>query len=415
MATLLTNISSLVPISSTGEKYKSGADMSNIGEIKDAAMLFDDKILWLGTMEQARELISKNEMRPEKLIDLNGKTVMPGFVDSHTHIVFAGDRSNEFNLRLKGATYEEISNAGGGIQSSLKATRLASVEELVDNAKRLALEAISHGTTTIEIKSGYGLTMESEMKMLEAIKILKREVPLRIKSTFLGAHDFPPEYKNNKEMYIDIICGEMLPAVAELKLAEFCDAFVDKGYYTIKQGEKIFIKAKELGLKIKCHADELADVGAASMAANLGALSADHLLYISEKGITDLEKAGTVATLLPGTAYFIRLPYAPARKIIDSNVITALATDCNPGSCFTQNMQTILSLAVFNMKMTAEEALTASTLNGAAALELSSEVGSLEVGKFADFIILDCQNYTDLFYHFGVNHAEQTWISGKRV
>ena len=253
------------------------------------------------------------------------------------------------------------------------------------------------------------------MNQLYAIKRLKETLPVEIRTTFLGAHDFPPEYADEHDKYVDIICEEMLPAVAEEGLADYCDAFVDKGYYTIEQGRRIFEKALDLDLKIKMHADELDDVDAAALAAEVGALSADHLLFVSDKNIDKMREAGTVACLLPGTAYFIRMPYAPARKIIDKGAIVALATDCNPGSSYTENMQTILSLAAINMRMTAEESITAATLNAAHSLELSDNVGSIETGKNADFLIADVASYAEMFYHFGINHIEETWVKGKKV
>jgi imidazolonepropionase len=414
MKKLFINISSLVTVAANGAKYKSGIEMQNIGEIKDGAILFEDKIEWVGTSEEAKLFINFQQINPNQIYDLKGKTVLPGFVDSHTHIIFAGNRSDEFARRLRGATYQEIASEGGGILKTMNATRKASVEELVENGKNLALSAIKHGTTAIEIKSGYGLTTESEIKLLEAINILKKELPIHVTSTFLGAHDFPPEYPDNRDKYVDLICEEMIPLVAERKLAEYCDAFIDKGYYTLEQGEKILRKALDYGLKLKVHCDELADVEAAGLAAKHGAISADHLLFISDNSIEAMKESGTIATLLPGTAYFIRMPYAPARKIIENNVPVALATDCNPGSCFTENMQTILSLAVINMKMTAEEAICAATINGAAAIEQSHLMGSIEKDKLSNFIIADVPSYTDLFYHFGINHIEAVWIKGEK-
>lgn len=412
---LIKNISSLVTMNANGRLFKVGKEMGEIGVINDGAMLFDEKIHFIGSTNETIEYIKSNNIQIDEEIDAIGKTVVPGFVDSHTHIVFAGNRSNEFARRLRGATYKEIAEEGGGILTTMKATRSATVNELTEQGKKLALSALKHGTTTIEIKSGYGLTTESELNQLYAIRNLKEDLPLNVVTTFMGAHDFPPEYADRRDEYVDLIYNEMLPIVAKEQLAEFCDAFVDQGYYTLDQGRKIFSKAKELGLRVKMHADELADVGAASLAAEVGSLSADHLLFVSDKGIEDLKNSGTVATLLPGTAYFIRLPYAPARKMIDSGAIVAIATDCNPGSCFTENIQLILSLSVINMKMTAEEALTASTLNAAHALGMSSFIGSLELGKQADFVVANVSSYTDLFYHFGINHVGEVRIKGKKV
>ncbi len=415
MKTLITNINSLVTVNAGANGFKAGKDMREIGEITDGAMIFGETIEWLGKSEDVEKFILDNNIKIDQKINGSGKTILPGFVDSHTHIVFAGNRSEEFAKRLRGYTYRQIAAEGGGILRTMTATRAATVEQLVEKGRELALSVMAHGTTAIEIKSGYGLTTESELNQLRAIKALKEELPLEISSTFLGAHDFPPEYKDNHDKYVGLICNEMLPKVAGEGLAEYCDAFVDEGYYTLEQSEKIFETAKTLGLKIRVHADELANVSAASLAAKVGAVSADHLLCISDEGINDLKNSGTIATLLPGTAYFIRMPYAPARKIIDSGVVTALATDCNPGSCFTENMQTILSLAVINMKMTAEEAISAATINGAAALGKSDRMGSLEPGKLADFIILNIPSYVDLFYHFGINHVRETWIKGKKI
>lgn len=415
MKTLITNINSLVTVNAGANGFKAGKDMREIGEITDGAMIFGETIEWLGKSEDVEKFILDNNIKIDQKINGSGKTILPGFVDSHTHIVFAGNRSEEFAKRLRGYTYRQIAAEGGGILRTMTATRAATVEQLVEKGRELALSVMAHGTTAIEIKSGYGLTTESELNQLRAIKALKEELPLEISSTFLGAHDFPPEYKDNHDKYVGLICNEMLPKVAGEGLAEYCDAFVDEGYYTLEQSEKIFETAKTLGLKIRVHADELANVSAASLAAKVGAVSADHLLCISDEGINDLKNSWTIATLLPGTAYFIRMPYAPARKIIDSGVVTALATDCNPGSCFTENMQTILSLAVINMKMTAEEAISAATINGAAALGKSDRMGSLEPGKLADFIILNIPSYVDLFYHFGINHVRETWIKGKKI
>lgn len=413
MKTLIKNISSLVTVNNEGKLFKAGSDMQNIAEIKNGAMLFDENILWVGTTNEAQSRIASGEMTADKTIDATGKTILPGFVDSHTHIVFAGNRSGEFARRLRGVTYQQIAEEGGGILTTMKGTRNASVDELFENGLTLAKSAIKYGTTAIEIKSGYGLTLESELNQLRAAKKLKEELPLHISTTFLGAHDFPPEYKQNRQKYIDIIKNEMLPAVVEEGLAEYCDAFIDKGYYTIDEGRQVLQAGLDAGLKLKVHCDELADVSAAKLAAELGAISADHLLFVSDESIDAMVRAGTVATLLPATAYFIRMPYANARKMLEKGATVALSTDCNPGSSFTENMQLILSLAVINMNMTAEESITAATLNGAKAIEQSHRLGSLEPGKQADFIVAETDSYTDIFYHFGINHIIETWIKGK--
>lgn len=415
MKTLIKNISSLVTLKEGNPEYRVGKEMQNISEIRGGAIFFDEKIIWTGTTEEAAAKIDGNDFAADKILDFTGKTVMPGFVDSHSHIVFGGDRAADFGKKLQGYTYRQITEEGGGILTTVRGTRNATLEELTAKGEKLAWEAIQHGTTSMEIKSGYGLSTESEIKLLKAIEELKQRLPIHITTTFMGAHDFPPEYADNRDGYIDLICDEMLPKVAELKLAEFCDAFVDEGYYTIEQGRRIFNRAKELGFKIRVHADEMACVNAAVLAAEVGAYSADHLLFVSDEGIQAMKKAGTVATMMPGTAYFIRMPYAPARKIIEAGAVAALASDCNPGSCYTQNMQLVMSLATINMKMTAEEAITAATINGAKALGISDRKGSLTSGKDADFIVMDSPNYIDMLYHFGINHVRQVWIKGNQI
>ena len=414
MKTLIKNISSLCTLAKGNKLFRTGKEMQDVAEIKNGAILFSEKIEFVGTTVEVENHIKSNNIAVENTIDATGKTVIPGFCDSHTHIVFAGNRSGEFARRLRGATYQEIAAEGGGILTTMKATRNASIDELVENGKKLAISAIKHGTTSIEIKSGYSLTTDGELKQLRAIKRLKEELPINIRATFMGGHDFPPEYKNDRQKYIDLLVNEMIPAVAEEKLADYCDAFIDKGYYTTDEARVIFDAAKKYGMKIRTHSDELADVGAAGFSADIGAVSADHLLFVSDESIAKMVKSGTVATMMPATAYFIRMPYAPARKIIDAGCITALATDCNPGSSFTENMQLVLSLAVINMEMTAEEALTAATINSAKAMDLSDITGSLVVGKQADIVIADVDSYTDLFYHFGINHISSVWLKGSR-
>ncbi len=412
---LINNISSLATVATGGAPAKSGAAMSDIGEIRDGAILFDSKIRWVGTAREAQHKLETGEIDPATVIDASGKTVLPGFVDSHTHLVFAGDRSDEFARRARGVDYRTIAAEGGGILKTMRAVRESSPEELMANAMPLLTNAISHGSTAIEIKSGYGLTTASELNQLRAIRMLKEEFPITISATFLGAHDFPPEYKERREDYLQVICNEMIPTVAAEGLAEYCDVFTDVGYYTVEETERIFACARQHGLKLRIHADEFGDVSAAAMAARCGCVSADHLLQISDEGMAAMREAGVVATLLPGTAYFLALPYAPARRIIDAGLVVALASDCNPGSCFSENMQLILSMACTQMKMSIEEAIAAATINGAAALQLSETMGSLEVGKSANFAIAACSSYKDIVYHFGVNHISEVWVDGRRL
>jgi len=415
MKILIKDISSLVTVAGNNEAPRKGESLKDIGEIKNGAVFFDDKIIWVGTTLEAETKLENQELIPDEVISLKGKTVFPGFIDSHTHLVFAGDRSAEFARRLAGATYQEIAREGGGILATVNAVRKASEDELFENASKYLKNAMRYGTIAIEIKSGYGLDVESELKMLRVIEKLGKEFPIDVVPTFLGAHDFPPEYKSRPDDYVAVVCNEMIPQVAELGLAKYCDCFVDKGYYTIEQAAKIFETAQQYGMKVRVHADELADVGAAKFAASIGAISADHLLFVSDEGIEYMSKFGTIATLLPGTSYFLKMPYAPARKLIEQNVPIALATDFNPGSCFTENMQMILSLAVINLGLNCEEAIVASTINAAHSLELNPRLGSLEPGKDSTFAVLDAKSYIDIFYHFGVNHIESVWVKGKKI
>ncbi|MFM7338856.1 MAG: imidazolonepropionase [Bacteroidota bacterium] len=384
--------------------------MNELSILHDAAILFSDRFEWIGPSADF-----PNDLSYDQVIDCSGKVILPGFVDSHTHCVFAGDRSDEFARRLRGVSYTQIASEGGGILATVSSVRNASIEELAERGMKLAMEAMNYGTTTIEMKSGYGLSLESELSLLKAIDIVRKEVPIRIISTFMGAHDVPPEYSDDRSAYVDLLINEMLPSIKEQGLAEFCDIFTDTGYFTIHDSMRILESASALGFKLKVHADELTPFGAAEMAGAMRAVSADHLLFCSQEGMKAMKQAGTIATLLPGTAYTLKLQYAPARTMIEQGLIVALATDCNPGSCYTPNMQLILSLACTNMGMSIEEAITASTLHGALALCAEDICGSIEVNKSADFIIVDTHSYPDIVYHFGVNHVQETWAMGKRV
>lgn len=387
--------------------HRAGVAMGEIGIIRNGAVAVDgEHIVWVGSTEDA-------EFPDAERIDCTGKTILPGFVDSHTHIVFAGNRSNEFAMRLRGATYQEIAEAGGGILSSMRSVREATIESLTTESVPRIWSAFRHGTTTIEAKSGYGLDTENELKLLQAIRQAAAQVPATLIPTFLGAHAIPPEYKTNREEYVRIIAEEMIPIVVNQGLAEFCDVFSDTGYFTVEESEQIYRAATNQGIKLKVHADELSSFGGAEMAARVGAVSADHLLMISDEGIKQMQDAGVVATLLPGTAFYLGLPFAPARKMIAAGMTVALATDCNPGSNMSENMQMTLALACMGMKMTVEEAITAATLNGAAAVRRSDQIGSIEVGKLADLVIFDVPDYPDIVYHYGVNQVEGVMKHGK--
>jgi imidazolonepropionase len=351
--------------------------------------------------------------------DACGGTAVPGFVDSHTHIPFAGLRESEFNRRLRGETYEEIAASGGGIVSTVHATRRASEEELAANVLARATTMAKYGTTTAEAKSGYGLTVEAELKQLRAIRRAAETAPVRLVPTCLAAHEFPPESRGSeaaREGYVSTIIGEILPAVAEKKLAVFCDAFVERGVFTRDQGEAVLRAGIEQGLIPRLHADELSDTDGARLAAIVGAASADHLMQVSDDGIAALAASDTVANLLPATSFFLMSPqYAPARKLIEKGAIVSLSTDCNPGTSMTESMQTVMQLATLQMKMTVEESLTAATLNGAFSLRLADQTGSIEVGKRADFVIIEAPSYLHLVYHFGVNLVGAVFRDGRRV
>lgn len=330
------------------------------------------------------------------MIDVEGRTVTPGLIDPHTHAVFAGNRVSEFLARARGEKY-----TGGGILTTVLATRAASEKELVALAQPRLLRMLSQGVTTVEIKSGYGLTTTDELKMLRAIKKLSEELPLTIVPTFMGAHAFPPEI--SREEYLRLLVEEMLPAVAEEGLARFCDVFCDCGFYSVEEARAILKAAGKHGLGLKIHADELAWVGAAELAAELSATSAEHLLHVSEEGVEALARGGTVAVLLPGTAFVLDEPYPPARRLIEAGVPVALGTDFNPGSCPLASLPLVLSLAVLKLGMSPEEVLTAVTLNAAASLGLSQELGSLEPGKRADLVVWNAETFAEIPYWIGQN------------
>lgn len=389
-----------------------GRDMNELGLIPDGALAIDkDKILEAGP---TKKITAKYQA--SRTIDACGKIVTPGLIDSHTHPVFAGDRSNEFEMRLKGATYQEIAASGGGIKSTVKAVREASEKELV-NFSLLRMERfLSCGTTTIDAKSGYGLNLPDEMKMLRVIRALGRIQPLELIPTFLGAHEIPPEYQGRKNEYVKLITEQMIPKVLDDKLAEFCDIFCEKGVFEIEESRYILDFARKHGLKIKLHADEFAPLGGAELAAELGAISADHLMAVSDKGIRAMKEKGVIAVLLPGTTFALGLKnYAPARKIIDNGNPVALATDFNPGTCFCESLPAIMNIACTQMKMTPAETLSAVTINAAWAIGRGEALGSIEAGKQADIVIWDAPSYKHIPYHFGVNLVSAVIKKGKGI
>lgn len=350
-----------------------------------------------------------------QVIDAQGKVVTPGLIDPHTHLIFGGSREDEFYLRARGADYMEIMEAGGGILSSVRATRSASLEELVASGRQRLQWMLQMGVTTVECKSGYGLDLQTELKQLEAVRILQQEQPVELVPTFLGAHAWPPEYEGNQEGYVGFLVDTVLPAVREQGVAEYVDVFTEKGVFSVEQSRRIFQRAVELGFSLRVHADEMHTLGGAELAAELGMASADHLLMVSGQGISALAESDVMPILLPGTAFSLRKPYAPARKMLEAGLPLALATDFNPGSCPTANLVLVMSLACLYMAMTPEEVFNAVTINAAHSLGRSSRLGSLEPGKQADVVIFGVDDYKKVPYFIGVNLVETVIKAGRLV
>ncbi|MCK9525232.1 MAG: imidazolonepropionase [Limnochordia bacterium] len=359
-----------------------------------------DRIVGVGSQETIDQLEITEETR---VMDAMGQVVTPGLVDPHTHLIFGGSREDEFYLRARGADYMEIMEAGGGIASSVRSTRKESLHELVTSGRQRLKWMLGMGVTTVECKSGYGLDLETELKQLEAVRILQQEQPVELVSTFLGAHAWPDEFKDDKEGYVDFVINTVLPRIRDEDLAEYVDVFTEKGVFSVDQSRRIFQRAKELGFKLRVHADEMNTLGGAELAAEMGMSSADHLLMISDQGIEALGESDVVPILLPGTAFTLRKPYAPARKMLDAGLPLALATDFNPGSCPTANLGLVMSIACIYMAMTPEEIFHAVTINAAHSLGRSHRIGSIEVGKQADLAIFDVDNYKKIPYFIGVN------------
>lgn len=398
------NIAQLVTCQ--GQEAKRGAAMNDIGvEEGPAAVIARNGIVtYAGPMSgvKSADTVGCHEL------DATGCCVLPGFVDSHTHLVFGGYREDEFQWRLKGDSYMSIMERGGGIASTMRATRAATREELTEAAEAHLRAMADMGVTTVEAKSGYGMELETELRQLEVIKHLNETQPLDLYPTFMGAHDRPAEYKGREMEFIELICREMLPEVVRRGLAECCDIFTEKGVFDHEQTRRMLTAAKEAGLKVKMHADEIVSFGGAELAAELGCLSADHLLQISDKGIRALADSQTVATCLPCTAFSLKEPYAPARRMIDAGCAVALASDLNPGSCFSASIPLMFALATIYMNMTCEEAISAMTINGAAAIGRANSIGSIEPGKLADMAVLRFPSYKFLSYHFGMNLVQHT-------
>lgn len=387
-----------------------GAEMRELSIISDGAMLvLNERIEKVGTRKQVEPFIGAKCT----VVDAGGRILLPGFVDAHTHPVFAGTRANEFEERAGGASYQEIAARGGGIKSTVRSTQAATLDELVQAGRRYAEWFLRSGTTTVEAKSGYGLSVEDEIKLLRAIKRLGQETPLRYVPTFLGAHDIPSEYLNRRDEYVSLLVDEMLPRVAQEKLAEYCDVFCEARVFSTDESRAILSAARSHGLELRIHADQLSLSGGAKLAADLNTVTADHLEHADAVGIAALKSAGVQPVLLPGSVYALGSNrYPPAREMIETGLAVVLATDFNPGSSPTPSMPMVLSLASTHMKMTPAESITAATINAACSLARVEALGSLEPRKVADFVIHDCDDYRELAYFFGIEHAWKVYTSG---
>ncbi|MCX8021831.1 MAG: imidazolonepropionase [Syntrophorhabdaceae bacterium] len=408
---IIKNVSQLVTVS--GFEGRRGGEMSSLNIVEDGAVVIEGGIITrVGRTEETLKGIDPSGFT---VIDGRGRTVLPGFVDSHTHFVFGGYREKEFALRLQGASYMDILAKGGGIISTVKATRSASKEELIRSGLERLDTMLSLGVTTVEGKSGYGLDLDTELKQLEVMAELDSIHPVDVVSTFLGAHAVPEEFKGRAGGYIDFIIKNVLPVVSERGLAEFCDVFCEKGVFGIEESRRLLEAAKANGLGIKIHADEITHLGGAELASDLGATSGDHLLYTSYKGIEAMAKARVVATLLPLTAFSLKEPYARARFMIDKGCTVALATDFNPGSSFTMSIPLVFALATLYMGMTPEEVICALTINGAAAINRADKIGSIDVGKKGDIVVLKFPSYLFLPYYIAMNPVETVVKEGEIV
>lgn len=409
--TIIKNIKELLTLKGPN-RPRYGKEMSELGIMNNISIAINEgKIIDIASLQ---DLMNKYEAT--QTIDASNYVVMPGFVDPHTHPVFVNTRENEFEMRIMGKSYVEISQSGGGILSSIKAVREASEEELFNLAKKRIMKMIEYGTTTLEAKSGYGLTTESEIKMLRVIKQLQEELPIDIVATLMGAHEIPQEYRHDREAYIRLMEDEMMPEVKRQDLAEYVDIFTEAHVYGIEESRRILKKAKELGFKIRMHADEIEAIGGAELAGELNAVSADHLGACSDEGIKAMKEGGTVAVLLPATLFSLRSKtYARARDMISQELPVAIATDYNPGSCNCDSMQFAITLSCLQMAMTPAESICAATFNAACSIERNDIIGSVEIGKQADLIFLEIPSYRFIPYHFGSNNVSKVMKKGRLV
>lgn len=406
MSLLIENAKQIVTCNSNGKRFLSGKKQKEIGLIENSSIYIErDKIKFVGK-SIPKTLIKKAGRK----IDGRNKVIMPGFIDSHTHLVFNGDRANEYAMRMEGKSYLEIAKAGGGIVNTVKAVRKSNKEILKNQAQKSIKNFISFGVTTLEAKSGYGLDTKNEIKILEAINELDKESPIDILPTFLGAHALPEGV--TKKDYIDLIIYEMIPKITKRNLAKFIDVFCEKGYFSSKETDMILKQGIKFGLIPKVHSDQFNSIGGIQTAINNSAISVDHLEALTDSEIHMLKNKRIIACVFPGVSYFLNIPYAPARKLINNNIPVAISTDFNPGSCMSENIQLMMSLAAHKMKMAIEEIINAVTLNAAAALGISDITGNIEPGKQADLIIFDLPDYRHLFYHFGMNMIEKVIKKG---
>lgn len=406
---LLKNIGLLA--TPTGSDAKRGKAQGEITLLKNAYVLVRDGVISaVGSGE-----VPAGYLENAEVVDAKGRLVTPGLVDAHTHLIFGGWRQNELGLKLHGVTYLEILAQGGGILSTVRSTRAASEEELADKAAKELKAMLAMGTTTCEAKSGYGLAPEDEYKQLRAIRRLNETQPVELVPTFLGAHAVPEEYKNDREAYIRLLCEEMIPTVAKENLAEFCDVFCESGVFTAEESRVILEAGKKYGLTPKIHADEIDPIGGSQLAGEIGAITAEHLIVCPADGIASMAKGGTIACLLPATSFYLGATFAPARDMIDAGVAVAVATDYNPGSCPSSNLQMAMNIACLKYRLTPEEVLTAATLNGAAGIRRADKVGSVEVGKQGDLLIWDALDLDYICYRFGANLVDTVIKKGEIV
>ncbi|WP_213422081.1 imidazolonepropionase [Bhargavaea massiliensis] len=398
-----------------GKGPRKGEEMSDLGLIEDGSVWIENgKIIAVGTTAELEVQFGEWEEDAD-VYEAEDRLVTPGLIDPHTHFVYGGSREKEFEMRLEGASYMDIMNAGGGIHATARLTRESTEEELYRQAERRLDSFLRHGVTTVEGKSGYGMELQTELKQLNVMKQLNEQHPIDIIPTFMGAHAVPPEFKGREDDFVSLITDEMIPAVAAEKLAVFNDVFCEVGVYTPEQSRRILEAGKLHGLAPKIHADEIEPYGGAELAAEVGAVSAEHLLKASDEGIRRMGEAGVIACLLPATALYLREEAARGREMIDAGVPVAISTDCNPGSSPTTSMPLVMNLACISMRMTPAEALVAATINAAHAIGMQGKAGSIEPGKQADLVMWNVKNYQELQYLFGVNHVGAVWKKGEKV